>query len=81
MTPFWGIRPQEVAPYEKQPPAGNQERRFYRLSRPALVLTPNGYVDAQAGDVLEVRANGLWVLAGEILDAWGVVIKEMKDAI
>lgn len=81
--PFWGVkeepepeRKKAIAPYVKTPPLGNRERKFYLLSQPTVILTPQGYVEARAGDVLEARDTGLWVLAAEVLKAWGVEIKE-----
>ena len=85
--PFWGIRPAEeqpekkkaIAPYAQTPPLGKSERKFYLLSQPTIILTPAGYVEARAGDVIEARDTGLWVLAAEILRAWGAEIKPLKE--
>jgi len=84
--PFWGIKPEEekperrkaIAPYQPTPPPGKSERRFYLLARDAEITTPAGCVEAQAGDVLEARENGLWVLAAEVLQAAGVEVKEKQ---
>ena len=86
MAPFWGIKPQEeqperkkaVAPYVKPPAPGKSERKFYRLDHPTMVLTHEGYVWAEAGDVIEVRDTGIWVNAWEVLKAYGVIIKPIE---
>ena len=45
-------------------------------------MTPDeGLVQAYAGDVLEARDNGLWVLAKEVLNAAGVIIKPKPDVV
>ena len=84
--PLWGIRPEleperrkAIAPYQPTPPLGKSERRFYLLARDAEITTPAGCVEAAAGDVIEARDNGLWVLAAEVLKAAGVEVKEKHN--
>lgn len=79
--PIWGAKPETerkkaVAPYVQSPKPSPGESKFYLLARGAEVMTPLGMVDAEAGDILQVTAVGLWVLAAEVLNAFGVVIKQ-----
>ena len=81
--PFWGVKPEEekperkkaIAAYERIPLSKNSEARHYLLAQDIEIYTPLGRVDARAGDVLRVDANGLWVLAAEILRDFGAEIK------
>lgn len=89
--PIWGSKPEkeEEKPerkkcspaYVKTPPPNPSESKFYLLSRDAEIATPLGTVDGKAGDILEARDSGLWVLAKEVLNAAGVIIKPKTDGI
>ena len=80
---IWGSKPEPesetqrqkgVAPYVKTPPRNPSESKFYLLARDAEIITPLGTVEARQGDILEARDSGLWVLAKEVLNAFGVII-------
>lgn len=80
--PIWGQKPElerkkAIAPYVQSPKPSPGESKFYLLARAAEVITPMGYVDAKAGDILHVTNNGLWVLAAEVLNAFGVIVKPL----
>jgi len=86
-VPIWGSKPEEEKPerkkvsasYVKTPPPSPSPSKFYLLARDAEIVTPLGTVEALSGDILEARDSGLWVLAKEVLNAAGVIIKPKSD--
>ena len=80
--PIWGQKPEPerkkaIAPYVQHPKPEPGETKYYLLPLDAEIATPLGYADAKAGDILMATANGLWVLAAEVLNTFGVIIKPL----